>query len=197
MNVEVISDFDRHKFSGQGAISKKHGLSDVWVCKTSELGFNDATVHTRSHLGHLLQVGDTVMGFDVKNCNVNDENFDNMKDQKIPDVVLVKKVYANKALRNRKRKFRLKHMDGLHETKSVASENLDYVDFLEDLEEDPELRQHVNVYKDPKKINVDPDDDESQSGDEYIPKITLAEMMDDLTLVGPDATGEDGADMIE
>ena len=34
---------------------------------------------------------------------------------KIPDVVLVKKVYAEKSLRNRKRKWKLKHMDELHE----------------------------------------------------------------------------------
>ena len=130
----------------------------------------------------------------MKNCNVNDDNFDKMKETQIPDVVLIKKVYAEKSLRNRKRKFRLKHMDGLHENKSVASENPDYVDFLEDLEEDSELRQHVNIYKDPKKM-IQVDDTDSEFDD--TPRITLAEMMDELSIVGPDATGPDGADMIE
>ena len=62
MNIEVIEDGERHRFSGQGAISKRHVLADVWVCKTSEIGINDATIHTRTHMGHILNVGDSVLG---------------------------------------------------------------------------------------------------------------------------------------
>ena len=51
----------------------------------------------------------------MKNTNVNDDNLEKMPVDKIPDVVLVKKVYAEKSLRNRKRKWKLKHMDELHE----------------------------------------------------------------------------------
>ena len=52
---------------------------------------------------------------------------------KIPDVVLVKKVYAEKSLRNRRRKWKLKHMDELHQEKgSFTSTNDDYQDFLND-----------------------------------------------------------------
>ena len=56
--------------------------------------------------------------FDLKNSNVNDENLDKMAADKIPDVVLVKKVYAEKALRNRKRKWKLKFLnEELHREK--------------------------------------------------------------------------------
>ena len=44
-------------------------------------------------------------------------------------------------------------MEGLHGANGVesASQNNDYNDFLEDLEEDPELRTNVNIYRDPNK----------------------------------------------
>ena len=79
--------------------------------------------------------------------------------------ILVKKVYADKSLRNRRRQWKLKHLD-VEDVASVNStiERLvlsisssmnfifefvfrDYTEFLEDLEEDPVLRQNVNVYK--------------------------------------------------
>lgn len=46
---------------------------------------------------------------------------------------------------------------------------------------------------DPAKISVNP---EESSDDEGAPRISLAEMLDDLH-IADDATGEDGADMLE
>ena len=130
------------------------------------------------------------MGFDLKNCNVNDENLDRMAADKIPDVILVKKVYGEKSLRNRKRKWKLKFLnDELHrETGSVTSTgNDDYNDFLQDLEEDPELRQNVNVYKDARKVAVDSESEIGDGDQEAFPQITLAEMLDDLVLESMDS----------
>lgn len=39
----------------------QHVLADVWLVKASELGINEDTIHTRTHLGHLLKPGDSVM----------------------------------------------------------------------------------------------------------------------------------------
>lgn len=92
-----------------------------------------------------------------------------------------------------------------------------YQDFLEDLEEDEALRKNVNIFRgedaillsvhphayylytcahlhsyalpDASKIPV-----ESDTDDEGVPRISLAEMMDDLSL--NDATGGEGADMM-
>ena len=58
--------------------------------------------------------------FDLANSNVNDSHLEKMKGEKIPDVVLIKKVYAEKSVRNRKRRWRLKHMEGLHERKGSS-----------------------------------------------------------------------------
>lgn len=50
---------------------------------------------------------------------------------------------------------------------------------MDDLEEDPELRQNVNIFKDPSKaIPVDIND----GIDASVPQITLEEMLDDLVL---------------
>ena len=64
-----------------------------------------------------------------------------MKRENMADVVLVKKLYADKSVRNRRRKFKLRHLDadGMDRT----SVNRDYTDFLEDLEEDPAFRQNI------------------------------------------------------
>lgn len=48
---------------------------------------------------------------------------------------------------------------------------------MEDLEEDPEMRQHINIYKDSRKlIPVDT----NELSDPNCPQITLEEMLDDL-----------------
>lgn len=104
-----------------------------------------------------------------------------MSADRIPDVVLVKKVYAEKSLRNRKRKWKLRHIDGLHAEKGsvTSSGNEDYTDFLADLEEDADLRANINIYKDKKRINVQVDQEEDN---QEIPQITLSEMLDDLVI---------------
>ena len=40
----------------------QHQVADVWVVKSSELGMEPTTVHTRSHMGHILKPGDLVLG---------------------------------------------------------------------------------------------------------------------------------------
>ncbi len=59
--------------------------------------------------------------------------------------ILVKKMYADSHRRNRKRKWKLQHLDD--NAIETASNDRDYADFLEDLEEDPVYRQNVNIYK--------------------------------------------------
>lgn len=50
---------------------------------------------------------------------------------------------------------------------------------MDDLEEDPQLRQHVNIFKDSSKsVPVDINDGMDPSE----PRITLEEMLDDLIL---------------
>lgn len=54
----------------------------------------------------------------------------------------------------------------------------DYMDFLQDVEEDKEFRANINIYKDHKKINNAQD---SQAVNPQI-EISLEEMLDDLDI---------------
>ena len=109
----------------------------------------------------------------MSNCNVNDEHFEKLNREHMSDVVLVKKVYADKSVRNRRRKWKLRHLDA--DGMDVTSVNRDYTDFLEDLEEDEAYRQNINIYKNPARMAVQIED-----ADEETPQITLQEMLDDL-----------------
>lgn len=62
MDVEIRKNYDQKTFPGQGAISQKHILADIWVVRASDLGRTENTIHTRSHLGHVLKPGDSVLG---------------------------------------------------------------------------------------------------------------------------------------
>lgn len=177
MDIEIIHDKDRHIFPGQGPVSQKHVPADIWLVKASELGINDSTIHTRTHIGHLLHPGDTVMGYDLTDANINNEDFDKLKVDKIPDVVVVKKYYGDKMSRKRARNWKLKHL--VDEQMTDTDVDGDYNEFLEDLEEDPALRQNVNIFRDKnKQIPIDSND----ITDPTAPRITLEEMLDDLVL---------------
>ncbi|XP_046396883.1 60S ribosomal export protein NMD3 [Ischnura elegans] len=187
MDIDPIRDADRKQFPGQGAISLKHMLADAWVIKASELGATDSsTIHTRTHLGHILRPGDTVLGYALAESNVNNDQFEKLQSQgALPDVVLVKKLYGDDGRRRRNRAWKLKHL--AEDDMQLDTEQRDYQEFLEDLEEDPGYRQNVNIYKArkaPCAVDVnDPDEDET------MPKITLEEMLDDLD-IGDDMDGE-------
>lgn len=79
--------------------------------------------------------------------------------------MIVKKAYPKLAKRDRQRIWKLKHLEkeaedgenNVHamkkksakEAKNLADREMrDYNDFLQDIEEDPEMRANINLYKD-------------------------------------------------
>lgn len=116
--------------------------------------------HTRTHLGGILQPGDTATGYYLTSSNFNSDDFATLPADRIPDIVLVKKLYLN---RRKVRKWKLRSIAkeegeegdtgggrgvvgrmGGRDQKKVDE---DYELFLRDLEEDPELRGTINLYK--------------------------------------------------
>lgn len=95
MDLEIVRDNELQSFPGQGKVSQKHVVADVWLVKASELGVNENTVHARTHLGHLLKIGDSALGYNLEDANVNNDDFDKMAKDRLPDVVLVKKYYGS------------------------------------------------------------------------------------------------------
>ncbi len=108
MDIEIIRN--RKQFPGQGQVSFKHVVADVWLVKSSELGISEGNIHTKTHLGHLLKPGDTVMGYDLRDAVINNEAFEKLNSEKIPDVVIVKKHFGDNSTRRKIRKWKLKHL---------------------------------------------------------------------------------------
>lgn len=111
MDIEIVRDHELRAFPGQGRVSQKHVIADVWLVKASELGINENTIHTRTHLGHLLKVGDSALGYNVQDANVNNDDFDKINKEKLPDVVLVKKHYGDSMDRRNRRNWKLQHLN--------------------------------------------------------------------------------------
>ena len=81
----------------------------------------------------------------------------------------------------------LPHMD-------TESCNNEYVGFMEDIEEDPAMRQFINIYKDnARNMPVDEDDDQETGA----PQVSLAEMLDDLDIGDMDTGDADGDEDLE
>lgn len=151
-------------------------LADVTIARSSDMS---SSFTVRSHLGAFLHPGDTVMGYYTVNSNYNSEAWDELPPGSQPDVVLVKRVFVKK---HKKRVFKLKRMAKEHQDNMLDDEqqNNDYEAFLEELEDDPELRQTVNLYKDNAAIqararNLSAEEDEG-------PHIDISELLDDLTI---------------
>ncbi|XP_017885921.1 60S ribosomal export protein NMD3 isoform X2 [Ceratina calcarata] len=178
MDIEPIKSKDRRFFPGQGTISEKHVIADVWLVRSCDLGINDNLIHTRTHLGHVLKPGDTALGYALSESNINDDNFETLNKDLVPDVILTKKSYAHDVVaRRRMRAWKLKHM--LEDKESMVTENNDYYEFLEDLEENPEMRQNINIFRDSRKVIPV---DTNELSDPSCPQITLEEMLDDLVI---------------
>ncbi|KAF9648445.1 NMD3-domain-containing protein [Thelephora ganbajun] len=119
--------------------------------------------HTRTHLGAILQPGDSVMGYHLTNANFNSDDFAQLPSDRIPDIVLVRKAYPNRRKKTKSRNWKLRSIAkeageegetggasgivgrmGGRDRKKVDQ---DYELFLRDLEEDLEMRGAVNLYK--------------------------------------------------
>ena len=119
--------------------------------------------HTRTHLGAILQPGDTALGYHLSAANFNSDDYAGLSTDRIPDVILVKKSYPTRRKKTKARLWRLKSMAkeveedaqngdrrgmigkmGGRDQKKVEE---DYELFLRDLEEDVDMRSAINLYK--------------------------------------------------
>ena len=117
---------------------------------------SDEEYLVRTHLGSVLHAGDSVMGYHLAGTQFNNDNFEAIQDSKqyagtIPDVVLVKKHYPRQK-KNKSRNWKLRRMareesEMKPRKQDQEREELDYEQFLQDLEADPELRGGANLYR--------------------------------------------------
>ncbi|EJD51277.1 RNA binding protein [Auricularia subglabra TFB-10046 SS5] len=188
------------------------GAEDDYMMDDGEAG-GDGIYHTRTHLGGILQPGDTALGYFLTRANYNSDAFSALQSSAsgtIPDIVLVKKTYPARRKKTRARQWRLKSI--AKEAGDTGAEGVvgrmggrdqkkvdeDYEIFLRDLEEDVEMRAAVNLYKakpqKPKASAMDVDDapapSEDGTGTEAdepdFPDVKLDELLEDMENLGID-----------
>jgi nonsense-mediated mRNA decay protein 3 len=79
----------------------------------------------------------------------------------------------------------LKKLEGVEQSSlskktDLSKDELDYEHFLDDLEEDKEMRSQINIYKGLDQQS--PANTEKFCGSEFIPSIPIDEMLDDLSV---------------
>lgn len=157
--------------SGVASTNGKLQTADAQVSPMNAASFGeaDAVHHTRTHLGAVLQAGDSAMGYHLGHANFNSEIFDTIPSERVPDVVLVKKAYPDSKKRRKARTWKLRSIareadEGVGNTVGdtafgrgavgrrggLDSQRVqaDYERFLQQLEEDEEMRAGVNLYRD-------------------------------------------------
>ena len=154
-----------------GAFRSTGKLEEEDAMDYSSAGQTSTIFHTRTHLGAILQPGDTVLGYHLSNANYNSTDFSDLQAHLIPDIVLIKKTYPNRRKKSKQRSWRLRSIAkeageegetgsgrgvvgrlGGRDQKKVEE---DYELFLRDLEEDPEMRAGVNLYKSKSDVTND------------------------------------------
>lgn len=173
---------------GSGRTTEKRLLADVQVAKASDFGKSSETFFARSHLGNILKPGDICVGYDLRTANLNDAAYEQGQQSSkysFPDVILVRKSYSH-LRRNRRRHWRLRELakdqegDVPMSKADQAKAEKEYERFLEELEEDSEMRANINLYRTP--VPMESDTDMLSEGGDQVPKVSLEELLDDLTI---------------
>lgn len=182
-------------------------LADVEVGKESD-GFSTTSL-IRTHLGRILAPGDHVLGYDLNTSNPNNDDFSNIEDSLPQLIYLVKKFHPQTASRRKNRSWKLKHLkseirdEGSEETSSTASmsivasntkkqkknsskqlvqmeqEEEDLEIFMQEIEEDSELRSQFNLYK-ARDSRYEHLEEEGELQDAH--EIDIADLLDDLSI---------------
>lgn len=125
----------------------------VWVVPSNHLGSDSAdgeSVYARCHLGYVLKAGDTVLGLDLRNANINNLDYDKIPEGKRPDVILIKRLHATsgspKPTKRRRRTTRNSEVDSQAPTVSELGDIEERSS--EDEEEGEDVADYVE-YSDP------------------------------------------------
>ncbi|KAG2489285.1 hypothetical protein HYH03_012305 [Edaphochlamys debaryana] len=215
--------------------SGRYLLAEAQVARVADFGRNDTTFFVRTHLGHVLKPGDTALGYDMVNSQLVGLDYEAhvAKGGRVPDVILVRKSYEEKRRRRAAkggaaaaRPWKLKSL-GMEvddvagpgqRGRNEAAMDADRERFLEELEEDADMRARINIYADkermaeaaaaaargqqaaaPAAAPAAPaglmDDDSEGDDEEDLPQVPLEELLDDLEALGLEEGGaEEGAD---
>ncbi|KAG2439772.1 hypothetical protein HYH02_010649 [Chlamydomonas schloesseri] len=211
---------------GGGGGTGRYQLAEAQIARVSDFGKNDTVFYVRTHLGNILHPGDTVLGYDLTTAQLTGIDYDAHVSAggRVPDIILVRKSYDEKRRRRAARgggggaarPWKLKTLDMEVEEaptaqrgRNEAALEADRERFMQELEEDADMRARINIYKDPAALaqaqqaaarvaqqaapaGLMEDEDEDDDGED-LPQIPLEELLDDLEGLGL-GDGEEGAE---
>lgn len=173
-------------------------LAEATVARASDLGVNDTTYLVRTHLGSVLHPGDSVMGYHLIGTQFNNDNFEAIQESKqysgtIPDVILVKKHYPARR-KHKSRNWKLRRIakeesEMKPRKQDVDRDEVDYEQFLQDLEADPELRMGLNMYRNKENVQADAMSDMETDDEDDGLRIPMEQLIDEMEEM--DMEGED------
>ena len=208
-DVQELVEFVVMDIEPTGLQKGRFLLAEATIARASDLGVNDTTYFTRTHLGAVLHPGDSVMGYHLTGTNFNNPHFEALEQSNayassIPDVMLVKKFYARKK-KTKTRNWRLKRMakeegEVLPKKQDQERMDMDFEMFLRDVEEDTELRSTLALYKaqqakrerDSRMEGVETASvaETEETDGEETPKIDMDELLDEFEELGVKDDGE-------
>jgi nonsense-mediated mRNA decay protein 3 len=199
-------------------------LASLSLAREDDLGVNDAQYEERSNVGYLMKSGDVCVGYDLTETQLVDDEAERMRSEgKLPDVVVIRKLYggvaAGEADAAKKRLWRLQRLD-VEVAESMRSaraakhdaeaDDMDEEDFMREVEADRDMRSQMNLYKSERLIKKKPTDgdgmdeldgnqestNQDEDADDDDQEIKLEELLDGLVVDdGPDV--EDAVDSVE
>lgn len=189
LDVTQLVEFIVLNVEPTGDVRGKFVLADIEVCRACDMGVNDKTYYVRSHLGGFLYPGNSCMGYYLTNTNFNNTLWDSLDTDNLPEVVLIKKHYA-RSKNNRRRKWKLKRMANEHndivandDSKQARQEQeraeRDYELFLQELEEDKEMRQTINMYKAGEEPAPNASDEDEMNDEDEL-EVGLDDLLDEI-----------------
>ena len=103
---------------------------ELVVAKSSDLGKNSRQYFTGCHLGHILNPGDTVLGYDIASMNLNSSDLYGFKEDNLPEVIIVKKIFPNYRRKKKERLWKLKALAKEQEIARKGEDRTLYVHFI-------------------------------------------------------------------
>lgn len=171
LNIENV---DNDNNTSKAAIRQNLRQVQVELARKEDFGVNDKTIIVNTHLGEILRFNDTVLGYDMTQCNISDLEEYEKVDKYLQEVIVVKKTYPRYRKNQKNRIWKLKHFEDQKMDQNMEEADAenpdqpekkkskgkkapgkdkdikktkDYEHFLQDIEDDPEFRSNVNLYR--------------------------------------------------
>lgn len=129
-------------------------MMQIEVARSNDLGANDKTFIVNTHLGDVLSYYDTVLAYDLESMNLEQLEDLELQGKTVPSVVIVRKTYPKFRKRQKHRIWKLKQLNkeeidenNIHRKKGDNKNDRDKDIFMRDIEEDPDVRTAVDLYR--------------------------------------------------